>query len=499
MRDIRPPSWRAAILLPACAAALGWGIRGQYGHETGAMVPGLLVGLVLALLFTPGSPSLVGTRAIAAFTLAIGVGGSMTYGQTVGLTHDANLVGNDAAWRWGMLGLAVKGAAWIGLGGAFLGMFWGGKRYGSAELACLLLVLLFVLCLGVAALNEPFDPATRTLPRIYFSDSWDWEPDAVDLQPRRERWGGLWAVLVGLAGYARLAKGDRLCLRLALWGGLAGGLGFPLGQCVQAFHAWNPALFRDPASWLHRFDGLNWWNVMETVFGAAWGGVLGLGVWVNRRQIAPLDDREATLSGGLEAGSLALHATTILVWNFGSCAALDSIADPGYTMILLPLLAVVAGRIWPFWMALPITLLPIAVKTGAAIAPPIHERLLAWSTLHRGAPLDLPPAEGQAFGVWALAVLLPLALAALLAGFAAQRGAHAATRGFAGLALVFVAWTAYLLNNAFFGFPRPWQPAWSGRYPNDLAFLLCAVALSYGAWRYGFRNAAAEPPASPAG
>ncbi len=44
------PWWRPAFFA-ACAGGLGWGIRGQYGHETGAMIAGLLVGLVLTLIF----------------------------------------------------------------------------------------------------------------------------------------------------------------------------------------------------------------------------------------------------------------------------------------------------------------------------------------------------------------------------------------------------------------------------------------------------------------
>ena len=46
----------------------------------------------------------------------------MTYGQTVGLTHDTALIGNWAALRWGMLGLAIKGSVWIGFAGFFLGL-----------------------------------------------------------------------------------------------------------------------------------------------------------------------------------------------------------------------------------------------------------------------------------------------------------------------------------------------------------------------------------------
>lgn len=101
---------------------MGWGIRGQYGHETGAMIPGLLVSLVLVMFFCPRAATLLALRAVAFGTIAMGFGGTMTYGQTIGLTQNASLIGNWAALGWGMLGLAIKGAIWIGLAGLFLGM-----------------------------------------------------------------------------------------------------------------------------------------------------------------------------------------------------------------------------------------------------------------------------------------------------------------------------------------------------------------------------------------
>ena len=76
---------------------MGWGIRGQYGHETGAMIAGLLVGLVLVLMFAPSASSLLAARAVALCAAAIGFGGAMTYGQTVGLTQNPEVVGNWAA------------------------------------------------------------------------------------------------------------------------------------------------------------------------------------------------------------------------------------------------------------------------------------------------------------------------------------------------------------------------------------------------------------------
>jgi hypothetical protein len=47
-------------------------------------------------------------------------------------------------------------------------------------------------------------------------------------------------------------------------------------QSLQAFHAWNPGLFRD-GIWGTLDPVLNWWNLMETTFGATFGGPLS--VW----------------------------------------------------------------------------------------------------------------------------------------------------------------------------------------------------------------------------
>ena len=47
--------WWHAVILTAMAGGLGWGIRGQFGHESGAMIAGLLVSLVLARLFCPST------------------------------------------------------------------------------------------------------------------------------------------------------------------------------------------------------------------------------------------------------------------------------------------------------------------------------------------------------------------------------------------------------------------------------------------------------------
>ena len=64
-----------------------------------------------------------------------------------------------------MTGLAIKGGIWIGFAGAFLGMGLGGRRYRPCEMLLVMLGTLGLFALGEWALNEPFDPANRVLPR----------------------------------------------------------------------------------------------------------------------------------------------------------------------------------------------------------------------------------------------------------------------------------------------------------------------------------------------
>ncbi len=209
------------VLLGAMAGGLGWGIRGQYGHETGAMIAGLLLSAVLVVRLFPEMPMHLAVRAVAMATVAIGIGGSMTYGQTVGLTHDLELVGHWGALLWGMLGLAIKGGIWIGFFGLFLGVGLGGVRYRTTEMIGLFAGFAGLYFLGVWVFNQPFDPVARVLPKLYFSDDWRWEPGAT-LKPRRECWGGVFSALMGGWVYMGWVKRDILARRLAFWGFWAG-------------------------------------------------------------------------------------------------------------------------------------------------------------------------------------------------------------------------------------------------------------------------------------
>lgn len=472
------PSLWQAVLLTAMAGGMGWGIRGQFGHETGAMIAGVLVSLVLVFLFCPQMALLPAARAAALGAIAMGIGGSMTYGQTIGLTQNKVFVGNWEAWRWGMLGLGLKGAIWIGFGGLFLGMGLGRVRYSWRQVLWLLLGMFALYGLGIWLLNSPHDPANKTLPRIYFSASWHWQPDAgPELKPRVEVWGGQLFALLGAWVWAGWIRRDRLARNLALWG-MLGGIGFPFGQCLQSFHAWNPEVFKTGV-WAALDPHMNWWNWMETAFGTVMGASLGCGLWLNRRFIAPLNhDDPPAIGFAVEWLLVAVHVALLILGEFTEIRWANALYDPGLIIAFIPLIAVAGGRWWPFLLILPITLIPIAGKMI---------RDLAYERQH----IALPAA-------WIFYGVLPVLLAGTLAVWLAKGGGSLNGREFARRALLFNAWLYFGLNYAFFNFPWPWAK-WTARTPNALAFAVCVLSLTTGALFLGRRRpndaerAATEP------
>ena len=322
---------------------------------------------------------------MALTAVGISFGGSMTYAQSIGLTHNPALVGNWPALRWGMLGPGPQGGIWFGFAGLFLGMGLGGKRWRPREMVALLLGMMGLLALGTWALNRPFDPTNHVLPRLYFSADWYWQPGA-DLKPRPEDWGGLLIALLGATAYVGRARRDGLAWRMAGVGFLAGALGFPIGQCIQAFHAWNPGLFGSGT--LQAIDPyINWWNMMETTFGAIGGGGLAWGLWENRQRIAVGEDDEISISPRWEVAMVAAHLVLLIGAEFNLVPALGPFVEYSPALAILALPGIVGGRFWAYLFALPIVALPIAIKT-------------LYSGPDGGAPFDRPSG-------WVLLVALP--------------------------------------------------------------------------------------------
>ncbi len=93
---------------------LGWGIRGNFGHEYGAMMPGALAAMAAVLL--SGRDDWQPRIAYFAMFGALGwsFGGSISYMQVVGYTHS----GHSPSVLYGFACLFVIGFLWAALGGA---------------------------------------------------------------------------------------------------------------------------------------------------------------------------------------------------------------------------------------------------------------------------------------------------------------------------------------------------------------------------------------------
>ena len=428
------------------------------------MIAGVLVGFTLVLLFVPRASSLKAARAVALFALGISFGGAMTYGQTVGLTHNEAVIGNWAALSWGLLGLFIKGGIWIGFGGAFLGIGLSKFRYHPSEMFLVLLGLLVLFVLGVGIFNAPFNPAERILPRLYFSADWCWEPRA-DLKPRPECWGGLLLALVGLTAYLQWGRRDRLARNLALAGFLGGGLGFSLGQCVQAFHAWNRELFS--TGLLGDLSAhINWWNMMEISFGAIFGGVLAWAVWFHQKEIvseSPPD--EVTVSPRWETMLWSAFVVILAGGEFAETPSLAVFLEYSLLIAAIPLIGIFGGRYWPYLFALPTVAVTITGKTL---------RDLSYEHAELSEPLG-----------WIVLVVIPIFAACAIALWLCWKGEQGqSSRDFARLGLPFCAWLYFYLNFAIFRLPWPWAE-WTFRTPSAIIFTVCAICLTIAAVFFG--------------
>ncbi len=489
LRPNRAPLW-VCVLTPTLAGGLGWGIRGIFGHESGAMMPGVLIAVTIGMLALPRMSGLRLARFVAIAAVAFSFGGSMTYGQTLGLSHDAGI--REQAYWWGLLGTTVKGAIWIGLAGGFMGVALSRRRYTAGAMVGLLVVMIVLWVVGVWALNTPLDREAQQVPRIYFSDYWGVGQD--DWKPRQELWGGLGAALLGLLVYLGAVRRDARAVGLLLFGLVAGGAGFTVGQSIQAYmHAHAPW---PNAEWAPYIGA---WKTMEITFGLVAGFGLSIGCLLlyGRVDFDRFDD-EVGVEPSTELIWLAVMAVLMFLWNVRSYGWVDVFADVALTMGIVPIACMVGGRIWPFLGATAYVTLPIAAKTAQRI-------------VEEEGVLSEPAGQGLFF-------FLPV-IVMILAGVAAMQRAARTTRcGSTGMMLGMTSLWAYTLlslsrtifNKRVF-FPTAAQQAEAGSalalvvetlraaLVVQIVFLVLAVLITVLLWRFRPRTPELRPEAHAAG
>lgn len=297
----------------ALSLSIGWGIRGNFGHETGAMIPGALAALAAVIL--SGRNDWYGRAGSFGFFGALGwsFGGSISYMQVIGYTHS----GHSLSVLYGFACLFLIGFLWAIFGGV-----------GTALPACLdadslrsLFSLVFVIFaawwvqdLLVNRLVQ-VDSAFRHTDPLYWYDT-DWLGVTVALGAtllcaafrRRFDFGVKLALALGVgwwcgfAGFVLLLgwrmtppRGDNwagclgmavaLCLflarqrmRLLLYSGLLcgtiGGVGFAFANCLK--------LMGISTGWQ-----TNWHSLLEQSYGLINGIGIAAVMLVLRKHAAP--------------------------------------------------------------------------------------------------------------------------------------------------------------------------------------------------------------------
>ena len=320
--------------------SVGWGFRGDYGHEAGAMVPGALLGLAICL--ASGRPDWWRRSTIMAFCGAVGwaFGGQMSYGRIIGYTAGSSLT--NVAYGYGCLFLI--GGLWAGIGSAILALGVTQPRSYLEKFAGPLVALWLVwFAMDFSGLTE------RLVERWYLNDT-DWfaalsallvaciyallvprsRPACFFIMllaggwlagyiiltgllglhmtpPRSDNWSGCVGLFVAVVFYLIRQK-NLAVLNVTLFGFLAGGVGFAVGDFVQMLGRaqWGP---------VGRFEalqGLDYWKWMEQLFGLIMGIGVGL-VFLRRlrpKLVPPTEDRDV---GNLNTIGL-LFLLIVMMW-----------------------------------------------------------------------------------------------------------------------------------------------------------------------------------------
>lgn len=112
---MKTPSQRlSSVFLIALSLSIGWGIRGNFGHEYGAMIGGILAAIA-AILLSGREDWRARVPYVAMFGgLGWAFGGSMSYMQVIAYTHS----GHSPSVLYGFAATFLIGFLWAGVAGA---------------------------------------------------------------------------------------------------------------------------------------------------------------------------------------------------------------------------------------------------------------------------------------------------------------------------------------------------------------------------------------------
>jgi hypothetical protein len=370
-------NWRLTLLI-ALSLAIGWGIRGNFGHEAGAMIPGALS--AIAAVIASSREDWRRRVAYFAFFGALGwsFGGSMSYGQVLGYTHS----GHSLSVLYGFASLFAIGFLWAALGGAATALpavldrarlteffapltavfiAWWLQDLIEARLVAidpqyrqgsplywydtdwLGVTVALVTIIALALVRRRLDEATKLI--LHLGAGW-WAGFAVLVlalgwrmtPPRSDNWAGCAGMAAAMIFYFE-RRGLRALTRAALVCGIIGGCGFALANLIK--------LVGIATGWQ-----TNWHSVMEQVYGFING--LGIAFVISRlRRSAPRASDDPKIRRWTEVYAIAFVLLAMTWINFRK--------SPESWVRAEAVPAVLAGLPALFWFDLAYLMLSVAV------------------------------------------------------------------------------------------------------------------------------------------
>ncbi len=289
------------ILTIIPAASYGWGMRGTtIGGEKGAMLPGAIIGGLLALF----SDILIVQEHFFIFSalgaVAMYFGGCMTYGETLSFSMSARPATN---MRKGLIALLMKGFLWFGVFGAIFatGVNAVSRVFGIIDLIVIIIITPLLAILFYKIFNHPLDVNDNKYPRIYFSKT------------RKESWGAMLGIFTSLFIY-NIIRGNLFSIIFPLSCGIFGGLGWVLGQLIQVYS--RQYADETESSFGKLFSssrGVEGWKAMECTFGAFGGLGAAIGLILTHNSFRDIVFN-LEMTTGLKPYNKILSVILLIIW-----------------------------------------------------------------------------------------------------------------------------------------------------------------------------------------
>ena len=321
------------VVTTALALSAGWGIRGNFGHEFGAMIPGAFAALALVLM----NERRDWRRRFIHFAMlgALGwsFGGSISYMQVIAYTHS----GHSASVLYGFACLFVIGFLWAALGGAgtALAAQLDRRELESLYPATIAVIVAWVLqplvlvpwlrsidtdlnwfdtdwlgastaavaVLLLAVVRRKFDTGTNLV--LAMAGGWwvGFLALVVGLglrmtPPRGDNWAGCLGMTLGVLLYAQ-QRGWRLVLIASWVTGILGGIGFAAASMLKLVEVTSGA-------------DTNWHSLLEQTTGLFNGAALAAAMGLVAVRAPKQDDTERP--GRWTDGLAAVFVLWLIPW-----------------------------------------------------------------------------------------------------------------------------------------------------------------------------------------